>query len=299
VSQVARVSFLGAGPGDPELVTLKALRRLREADVVIRDRLVPVELLHEVRPDAEIIDAGKAPGRHCLAQVEINWLLVDRARRRGRVVRLKGGDPAVFGRLAEEIDAVRSAGIPFEIIPGVTAATAAAARAGISLTERGHASMLVFATATDHTGRAPSGLDWDLLARAEGTLVFYMGVRALETITASLTVLGRDPREPAILVERVGGPDERIIAGRLGEIAAAARAAGAASPAVLITGPTVATASAPLSVRRIAADVAAPSRLPADVRVGGPDMAPHASRTLGSAPAEPWRSSVAQFVHGA
>jgi uroporphyrin-III C-methyltransferase len=230
---------VGAGPGDPELVTLKALRRLREADVVIHDRLVPAELLHEVPAGAEIIDAGKAPGRHCLGQVEINRLLVDRARRRGRVVRLKGGDPAVFGRLAEEIDAVRSAGIPFEVVPGVTAATAAAACAGFSLTERGQASMLVLATATDHTGR-PSGLDWELLARAEGTLAFYMGVRALETVTASLTALGRDGSEPAILVERVGGAGERIIAGRLGEIAAAARAAGVESPAVLITGPTVA-----------------------------------------------------------
>lgn len=256
MSPAPRVSFVGAGPGDPELITLKALRRLREADVVIHDRLVPLELLDDVRADAEIVDAGKAPGRHCLAQPQINWLLVDRARRRGRVVRLKGGDPAIFGRLAEEIESVRAAGIPFEIVPGVTAATAAAAHAGISLTERGQSSMLIFATATDHTGRAGSGPDWGLLAHAEATLVFYMGVRALETITASLTVLGRDPREPALLVERVGSADERIIASRLGEVADAARVAGAESPAVLITGPTVASASAPLSVRRIAADAA-------------------------------------------
>jgi uroporphyrin-III C-methyltransferase len=253
----ARVSFVGAGPGDPELVTLKALRRLREADVVVHDRLVPPELLEEARAEAEIVDAGKSPGRRGLPQVEINWLLVDRARRRGRVVRLKGGDPSVFGRLAEEIEAVRAAGVPFEIVPGVTAATAAAARAGISLTERGAASMLVLATATDHTGRAATGLDWGMLARAEGTLAFYMGVRSLEAVTASLTALGRDGREPAILVERIGGPDERIIAARLDEIAVAARAAGAGSPAVLITGPTVASASAPLTVRRVHADVAA------------------------------------------
>ena len=252
-----RVSFVGAGPGDPDLITLKGLRRLRDADVVIHDRLVPGELLREARPDAKIVDAGKAPGRHCLAQVEINWLLVDWARRRGRVVRLKGGDPAVFGRLAEEIDAVRGAGIVFEIVPGVTAATAAAARAGISLTERGRASMLLLATATDHTGRTPSGLDWDLLARAEGTLAFYMGIRSLPEITASLTALGRDPREPAILVERAGTIDERIIAGHLGDIAAAARTAGAQSPAVLITGPTVASASAPLGMRRALAESAA------------------------------------------
>ena len=274
MSPSARVSFLGGGPGDPELVTLKALRRLREADVVIHDRLVPVELLREARDDAEVIDAGKAPGRHCLGQSEINWLLVDRARRRGRVARLKGGDPAVFGRLAEEIDAVRSAGIPFDIVPGVTAATAAAARAGISLTERGLASLLVLATATDHTGRAAGGLDWGLLARAEGTLAFYMGVRALETITASLTALGRDRREPAILVERVGGADERIIAGRLGEIAAAARAAGAQSPAVLIVGPTVASATSPLTVRRMCAGASLPDGRAAVARRGPPVSEP-------------------------
>ena len=261
VSRRALVSFVGAGPGDPELITLKGLRRLREADVVIHDRLVAAELLGETRPDAEIIDAGKAPGHHCLPQSEIHWLLVDRARRGRRVVRLKGGDPAVFGRLAEEITAVRSAGLPFEIIPGVTAATAAAARAGISLTERGHASMLLLATATDHTGHVLPSLDWGLLARAEGTLAFYMGMRALETVTASLTTLGRDPREPAILVERAGTSGERIVAGRLGEIAAAARAAGADSPAVLITGPTVAAATAPLSARRVSIASPAPAQL--------------------------------------
>jgi siroheme synthase len=172
-------------------------------------------------------------------------------------VRLKGGDPAVFGRLSEEIAAVRSAGIAFEVIPGVTAATAAAARLGISLTERGSASTVVFATGTDQTGHRPSALDWDVLARAEGTLVFYMSVGALDSITASLTSLGRDPREPAILVEQAGVAGERVIAARLGEIAAQARAADVKSPAVLITGPTVSAASAPLTVRRISSPVSA------------------------------------------
>jgi len=148
-----------------------------------------------------------------------------------------------------------SAGIAFEIIPGVTAATAAAARLGISLTERGSASTVVFATGTDQTGHRPSALDWDVLARAEGTLVFYMSVGALDSITASLTSLGRDPREPAILVEQAGVAGERVIAARLGEIAAEARAAAVKSPAVLITGPTVSTASVPLTVRRISSPV--------------------------------------------
>src|SRR5206468_8263399 len=153
-----RVAFVGAGPGDPELITLKGLRRLREAEVVLHDRLVPPELLDEVAPGATVIDVGKAPDRRCRGQGEINWLLVDWARRREHVVRLKGGDPAIFGRLGEEIEAVRSAGIAFEVIPGVTAASAAAARLGISLTRRGSASTLVFAAGTDQTGHHSAAL---------------------------------------------------------------------------------------------------------------------------------------------
>jgi uroporphyrin-III C-methyltransferase len=245
------VSFVGAGPGDPELVTLKALRRLREAEVVIHDRLIPGSLLAEAPADTEIIDAGKAPGRHCMGQSQINWLLVDRARRRGRVVRLKGGDPTVFGRLAEEIDAVRAAGVDFEVVPGVTAATAAAARAGISLTARGHASMLVLATGSDHAGRGVAALDWELLARAEATLVFYMPVQGLESITTALTAMGRDERERALVVERAGTLDERVVAGRLADIAERCREAGVTAPALLLVGPTVDTASVPLAVRHL------------------------------------------------
>src|SRR5881409_1538957 len=195
------VSFVGAGPGDPDLITLKGLRRLREAEVVLHDRLVPHELLDEVSPGATIIDVGKTPGRPCVGQGEINWLLVDWARRRERVVRLKGGDPAIFGRLGEEIEAVRAAGIAFEVVPGVTAATAAAARAGISLTARGRASMLVVATGTDHAGRGALSLDWTVLAQTDATLVFYMPVDGLAAITTALTATGRDRREPAIVVE--------------------------------------------------------------------------------------------------
>jgi len=234
-----RVSFVGAGPGDPELITLKGLRRLRAAEVVLHDRLVPTELLAEVAPGTTVVDVGKAPGRPCVGQGQINQLLVDWARRRERIVRLKGGDPTIFGRLGEEIEAVRTAGITFEVVPGVTAATAAAARAGISLTERGRASTVVFATGTDRTGGPSAALDWGGLT-CETTLVVYMPVGSLEAITASLTALDRDPREPAIVVERVGMLDERVIAGRLGDIAGQARGAGLGSPAVLVTGPTVA-----------------------------------------------------------
>ena len=246
------VSFVGAGPGEAELITVKGLRRLREAAVIVHDRLVARELLDVARGDAEVIDAGKAPGRHGLGQMEINRLLVDRAHRRGRVVRLKGGDPAVFARLGEEVAAVRAAGLPFEIVPGVSAAMAAAARAGISLTDRSSASTVVFATGTDRHGGVPE-LDWAMLARTEGTLVFYMAVGALEAISSALTAMGRDAREPALIVERCGFPDEQIVAGRLGDIAERARTAGVESPALLLVGPTVAAASAPVAVKHRAA----------------------------------------------
>ena len=248
-----RVSFVGAGPGDPELITLKALRRLREADAVIHDRLIPREILDEVPAGAEIVDVGKAPGRPCVGQGHINWLIVEAARRHRRVVRLKGGDPGIFGRLAEEIAAVRAAGIAFEVIPGVTAATAAAARAGISLTERGSVSTVVLTTGTDHTGGPSETLDWGFLARVEGTLAFYMPVASLDTITSALTALGRDPREPALIVEAAGLPGERVIAARLGDIADRARAANVRSPALLLSGPTIAAASVPVAVRRVLA----------------------------------------------
>lgn len=244
------VSFVGAGPGDPELITLKALRRLREADVVIHDRLVARELLEEADPDAELIDAGKAPGRHCLGQAEINHLIVDRARRRGRVVRLKGGDPGIFGRLAEEIEVVRAAGIRFEIVPGVSAALAAASRVDVSLTERGRARTLVLATGADRHGTVPA-LDWEALARSEGTLVFYMAVATLASITRNLTAFGRDAREPAVVVERAGGPGERIVAGRLADVAERARRAGVESPAVLLIGPTLTAAAVPAAVTQL------------------------------------------------
>lgn len=251
----ALVSFVGAGPGDPELITVKGLRRLREADAVIHDRLIPPEVLDEVRAGADVVDAGKALGRAGAGQGRINRLIVDAARRHRRVVRLKGGDPGVFGRLGEEIAAVRAAGLAFEIVPGVTAATAAAARAGISLTERGLASTVVLATGMDRTGACPPSLDWECLARVEGTLVFYMAVASLETITSTLTALGRDGREPALVVEAAGRRDERVVAARLGEIADRARAAGLRSPALFISGPTVAAASLPRAARRVLAPV--------------------------------------------
>jgi uroporphyrin-III C-methyltransferase len=244
VTRAPFVSFVGAGPGDPELITVKGLRRLREAAVVVHDRLIPREVLGEAAR-AHLIDVGKAPGRAGHSQAAINGLLVFSARARGTVVRLKGGDPSVFGRLAEEIEAVRAAGIDFEIIPGVTAATAASASAGVSLTARGHSSLVVLATGTDRRGEWPSELDWERLAGLDGTLVFYMAVRSLQAIAAHLIALGRDPGEPSLVVERAGTRGERIVAGQLGDIADAVRAAEVTSPALLITGPTATPARRP------------------------------------------------------
>lgn len=236
------VSFVGAGPGADDLITLRGLRRLRDADVILHDRLVSAALLAEVRADAELVDIGKAPGRPCPRQEHINALIVDRAQRARRVVRLKGGDPAVFGRLAEEIRAVRAAGLRFEVVPGVTAATAAAALAGVSLTERGVASSVVLATGTEQRGHGMAALDWPSLARLDGTLVFYMAVRRLDDIVSTLLALGRDPDEPTAIVERVGDPGQRVVAAPLCAIADAAREARVVSPAVVVIGPTVAAA---------------------------------------------------------
>lgn len=250
------VSFVGAGPGDPELITIKGLRRLRHAAVVIHDRLIPRELLAEARPDACLIDVGKAPGAD-RPQAAINGLLLAMARQHGAVVRLKGGDPSVFGRLAEEIEAVRAGGVDFEVVPGITAATAAAACAGVSLTARGHSSLVVLATGTAQGSQSPLDLDWEALARLGGTLVFYMAVRSLETITRQLTALGRDPDEPALIVERSGMQGERLLTGRLADIVEVARAAEVTSPALLMTGPTVSPPlrSTPEGMQRLLASI--------------------------------------------
>lgn len=231
------VSLVGAGPGDPELITLKGLRRLRQAEVVIYDRLVPAALLEEVRPDAQCINAGKTRGKQVLTQEDIQALLIAQARAGLHVVRLKGGDPSIFGRSGEEIQALTAAGIPFEIIPGVTAATAAAARAGIPLTQRQRSSTVVLTTGEDAAADlAPS---WKALGALQGTLVVYMPVHHLEQITAALIEGGRAPGEAALVVEGAYTAQERILAGALSTIAEQAREADIHAPALLLCGPTV------------------------------------------------------------
>jgi uroporphyrin-III C-methyltransferase len=232
-----RVVLLGAGPGDPELITLRGLRWLRRADVVVYDQLVSARLLEEAPPRALRIFAGKSAGSHCMPQSAINALLVSHAEAGRLVVRLKGGDPFVFGRGAEEAMACAAAGIPVEIVPGVSAAVAVPAAAGIPLTHRALASS--FAVVTGHEDPAKGGprVDWEALAQSVDTLVILMGVTALPEIAQRLLAAGRDPATPAAVIHRGTTPAEEVVTGTLGDIAR--RAAHLAAPATIVIGDVV------------------------------------------------------------
>jgi uroporphyrinogen III methyltransferase/synthase len=227
------VCLVGAGPGDAGLITVRGLDLLRAADVIIHDRLAGPALLAQARPDAELIDAGKARGQVALRQEEINDLIVDRARRGLLVVRLKGGDPAVFGRAAEELGACRTAGLPCEIVPGVSSVTAAAAAAGISLTSRGSARS--FAVLTGETLQDCGPADVRPLAGAD-TLVVLMGQAHLARITQELQAAGRPAGTPAVCVERATQFEQRIVRSTLGSLAADVERAGLVAPVVTIIG---------------------------------------------------------------
>jgi uroporphyrinogen III methyltransferase/synthase len=235
-----RVALVGAGPGDPGLMTVRGLALLRRADVIVYDRLVDPRLLDEAPLDALRIFAGKASGAHVLSQERINALLVAHARRGRRVVRLKGGDPFVFGRGGEEADALAAAGIPFEIVPGVSAAVAVPAYAGIPVTHRGAASSFAVVTGHEDEGKAEASVDWARLATAVDTLVILMGARGLPRITRVLLDAGRRADTPVALI-RWGTTDaQATLVGRLDEIAALAEAARLAPPVVVVVGDVVA-----------------------------------------------------------
>ena len=244
-SPTARISLVGAGPGCADLITLRGVRRLQEADVIFYDRLVDPELLALARPGAERVFVGKTPGVAAWSQARINRLLVAAARAGKRVVRLKSGDPGVFGRASEEIAALAEAGFAAEIVPGVTAASAAAAELGRALTDRASGRTLAIVSGHPATGAPP--VDFAALARAEATLAIYMGVaRAGETARA-LIAGGAAPATPVDIVERAGAPDARRVATTLGALEAAIRAHGVRNPAILLVAPPRrADAAAPL-----------------------------------------------------
>ncbi|MBN2284767.1 MAG: uroporphyrinogen-III C-methyltransferase [Deltaproteobacteria bacterium] len=230
--------IIGAGPGDPGLITVKGLECLKRADVVVYDYLVGEALLRHVRKDARLIYVGKKGGHHTVSQDELNRILVREASTGAVVARLKGGDPFIFGRGGEEAEVLAGAGIPFEVIPGVTSAIAVPAYAGIPLTHREFTSTVAFVTGHEDPEKSESRIDWDKLATIE-TLVFLMGVKNLSQIADNLMWRGRDPETPAALVRWGTTPDQETLVGTLGNIARRADAAGMTPPAILVVGEVV------------------------------------------------------------
>ena len=244
-TEAGRVSVVGAGPGDAGLLTLHALRALNEADVILHDRLVSDEVLRLARRDAERIEVGKSAGRHSTRQADIHALMLEHARAGRHVVRLKGGDPFVFGRGGEELEFLRGHGIAYEVVPGITAAVACAAYAGIPLTHRDHAPSLTLVTAHCRDALdAPEegGPDWAALARARQTLACYMGVAVLPALRERLLAAGMDARTPFALIENGTRADQRVVRGTLDDLPGTAAAHGVRSPALLIVGAVAALA---------------------------------------------------------
>ncbi|WP_136064325.1 uroporphyrinogen-III C-methyltransferase [Modicisalibacter radicis] len=236
-----QVCLIGAGPGDPELLTLKALKRLEVAEVILHDRLVSSEVLALANPVARQLYVGKARSQHSLPQEDINRALVDWARQGKRVVRLKGGDPFIFGRGGEELETLAEAGIPFEVIPGITAASGCGAYAGIPLTHRDHAQSVRFVTG--HLKNGSSELDWPTLARPQQTLVFYMGLGSLEVIRHELRAHGLSGKTPLALIEQGTTARQRVHVGTLDALPAALSPDRVRPPTLIIVGSVVSLAA--------------------------------------------------------
>ena len=231
------VYLVGSGPGDPELMTLKAARLVREADVIVYDHLGAENVLDLARPDAEKIYAGKEASNHARPQEEINVLLVRLAKEGKRVVRLKGGDPFIFGRGGEEIETLAEHGIPFEVVPGVTAASGCGSYAGIPLTHRDHSQICVFATG--HLKDGSVNLDWKALARPNQTVVFYMGIGGADEICRQLMANGLPADHPAAVVQHGTSRRQRVVTATLDTLPDRIAEAGIRPPALIIIGTVV------------------------------------------------------------
>ncbi|HWI09537.1 MAG TPA: uroporphyrinogen-III C-methyltransferase [Solirubrobacteraceae bacterium] len=234
------VHLVGAGPGDAGLMTARALELIARADVILYDRLIPDGALDGAREDALLIDVGKVGGGAQVPQEATNRLLLEHGRDGREVVRLKGGDPFVFGRGGEEAQLLRRAGVAFTVVPGVTAGVAAPAYAGIPVTQRGMAAAVAFVTGHEDPAKEETQVDWPALAAFPGTLVFYMGVRGLDRIAQQLVAGGRLPQEPVTVVERGTFGDQRTVGGTLDDIAGLAGEAGVRAPAITVVGPVAA-----------------------------------------------------------
>lgn len=238
--KLGRVYLVGAGPGDPGLLTLRAVECLREADFVLYDYLTSPRTLAFASPRAEILCVDEVPGEHPQRWPQIHERLIEEARKGKIAVHLKGGDPSIFGRGSEEAQAIRKAGIPYEVVPGVTAALAASAYAEIPLTHRAHASAVALVTGHEHPGKENSRLDWNALARFPGTLAIYMAVGRLAIIAKELMACGKPPQTPAAIVQQASTGDQQTVVGDLATLEEKAGKAGIASPAILLIGPVVA-----------------------------------------------------------
>jgi len=238
-NQQGFVYLVGAGPGDPGLITVKGRECIARAEVIIYDYLANASLLAYASPRAELIYAGKIGGMHNREQWQINKMIVDKARKGKIVTRLKGGDPFVFGRGGEECEVLVEAGIPFEIVPGITAGIGAPAYAGIPLTHRNFTTSVAFVTGHEQPGKEASGIDWERLSLGSGTVVFYMGIKNLSLIAANMMAHGRAPETPVALIHWGTCPDQQVLVGTLADIAEKAQKASFKAPAVTVVGDVV------------------------------------------------------------
>jgi uroporphyrinogen III methyltransferase/synthase len=238
-NKIGKVFLVGAGPGDPGLITVKGAKCIAKADVIVYDYLASPTLLAHANPDAEMIYVGKKGGDHTLPQDGINALIVEKAKHENAVVRLKGGDPFIFGRGGEEAEVLIDAGIPFEVVPGVTAAIGASAYAGIPLTHRDYTSDVAFVTGHEDPTKAESSINWIALATGIGTLVFFMGVKNLPTIAAKLIANGRSAETPVAIIRWGTTPRQKTVTGTLASIVDKTQRAGIKAPAIIIVGDVV------------------------------------------------------------